>query len=378
MIKSIEQIFNEEDSKLNPFALTHRNSMNRVYKEESHSYRLPLQRDRDRIFHSRYFKRLQYKTQVFTNTEGDNFRTRLTHTLEVSAIARSISVCLGFNSYLAECIALAHDMGHAPFGHAGQDILSELMKPYGGFEHNKQSLRIVQNLENRYANFEGLNLTKASLKGIMKHGGDYKKTELNQERNLEGPSIESLIADYSDEIAYTCHDIEDGIEMNFLSLEILDSSKLWKKNFLLTKEKYKNANKDILIRITIRNILDELVTDLIRSIDQTFRDKIKSKVDLKKIWESREKIISYSTETKESILELKSLLFNHLYKHPSVLEMSNKGISRIEKLFQYYSKNFDKIPNDFKNKLNEEKYRIISDYISGMTDRYAISVSDSI
>lgn len=377
MIKTIEQIFHEEDSKLNPFAVTHKESNSRVHLEDSHSYRLPLQRDRDRIYHSRYFKRLQYKTQVFTNTEGDNFRTRLTHTLEVSAIARSISVTLGFNSYLTETIALAHDMGHAPFGHAGQDILSELMKSYGGFEHNKQSLRILQNLENRYPNFDGLNLTKATLKGIMKHGGDYKKTELNEERNLEGPSIESLIADYSDEIAYTCHDIEDGLEMNFLNFEILDQSKLWKKNYFNTIEKNKNSNKDILIRITIRNILDELVTDLTKSIAESF-EKIKSKEDVKKIWQSGNKPISHFSETKENILELKSILFHSLYKHPKVLEMSNRGISRIEKLFKYYSENFEKIPDDFKNKLHEEKFRIISDYISGMTDRYAIQISDSI
>ncbi len=377
MIKSIEQIFQEEDSKLNPYSISHKDSIYRVHEEDSHTYRLPLQRDRDRIFHSRYFKRLQYKTQVFTNTEGDNFRTRLTHTLEVSAIARSISITLGFNSYLAECIALAHDIGHAPFGHAGQDILSELMKSYGGFEHNKQSLRILQNLENRYPNFDGLNLTTATLKGIMKHGGDYKKTKLNEDRNLEGPSIESLITDYSDEIAYTCHDIEDGLEMNFLNFEILDQSKLWNKNYSITKEKNKNSNKDILIRITIRNILDELVTDLTNSIAKTF-ENIKSKDDLKKIWLTGTKPISHFPKTEEKILELKSILFHSLYKHPKVLEMSNKGISRIEKLFEYYKNNFEKIPDDFKNKLHEEKFRIISDYISGMTDRYAIQISDSI
>jgi dGTPase len=284
MIKNIEELYKEEDAKIQPYGVKHRASRERVYEEKEHELRLPLHRDRDRIYHSRFFKRLQYKTQVFTNSEGDNFRTRLTHTLEVSGIARSVATNLGLNSHLAECIALAHDLGHAPFGHAGQDILSELMQGNGGFEHNKQSLRIVQILEKRYPEFPGINLCKVTLSGIMKHGGDYAKSELNELRLTEGPSLESLLTDLSDEIAYTCHDIEDGLEMEYISVESLMQVSLWKEMYTIMKNKYKEASMDLLTRSTIRGILNLLVTDLTTTTEMNLqKNKIETSSDLKKI-----------------------------------------------------------------------------------------------
>jgi dGTPase len=376
MIKSIETLYEEEDNKLNPFATKHSETRKRVHSEDEHAYRLPLQRDRDRIYHSRYFKRLQYKTQVFTNTEGDNFRTRLTHTLEVSGIARSMASTLGLNSYLTECIALAHDIGHSPFGHAGQDILSKLMKEYGGFEHNKQSLRIVQILENRYIGFEGINLTTATLKGIMKHGGDYQESTLNKERNEEGPSLESLLTDVSDEIAYTCHDVEDGLEMGFISIEDLRDSELWTEHFSIVSEKNKDASLELKIRTTIRRILNSIVTDLQENIQkQIVLLQIQNKSEISGNGKS---IITYSENMKDKLYALKNLLFNKLYKHPSVVTMSERGKSRIEKLFFHYQKNIHLIPDNFSKRLNQEsESRVICDYISGMTDRFAILQSDS-
>ena len=380
MIKTIDELYREEDSKIAHYGVKHFESRERMYEEKGHAFRLPLQRDRDRIYHSRFFKRLQYKTQVFTNSEGDNFRTRLTHTLEVSGIARSIATNLNLNSLLAECIALAHDLGHAPFGHAGQDILSELMKGNGGFEHNKQSLRIVQILENRYPEFPGINLCKATLSGIMKHGGDYAKSELNELRIQEGPSLESLITDISDEIAYTCHDIEDGLEMEYITIDSLMQVSLWKEMYLSMKEKYKDASQDILARSSIRGILNLLVTDLTTTTDKNLNQyKINTQEDLRNAWTKGIRIAGYSEETFTRVRELKKYLLDDLYHHERVVQMSRRGQDIIEKLFYYFLENTDEIPEAYKKRMEEDgKYRAVCDYISGMTDRYAALQANSI
>ncbi len=373
MIKTIDELYKEEDSQIAQYGVKHVESRERVYDEKGHVFRLPLQRDRDRIYHSRFFKRLQYKTQVFTNSEGDNFRTRLTHTLEVSGIARSIATNLGLNSLLSECIALAHDLGHAPFGHAGQDILSELMKGNGGFEHNKQSLRIVQILENRYPEFPGINLCKVTLSGIMKHGGDYAKSELNELRLSEGPSLESLITDLSDEIAYSCHDIEDGLEMEYISVESLMQVRLWKEMYSIMKDKYQEVNPDLLTRSTIRGILNLLVTDLTTQTETNLKkNKIETAEDLKKIWSKGIRIAGYSDEIFKQVRELKKYLLVELYHHERVIQMSRRGQVIIEKLFFYFLENTREIPEAYLKRMEEDgKYRAVCDYISGMTDRYA-------
>ena len=380
MIKNIEELYKEEDAKIQPYGVKHLASRERVYEEKEHELRLPLHRDRDRIYHSRFFKRLQYKTQVFTNSEGDNFRTRLTHTLEVSGIARSVATNLGLNSHLAECIALAHDLGHAPFGHAGQDILSELMQGNGGFEHNKQSLRIVQILEKRYPEFPGINLCKVTLSGIMKHGGDYAKSELNELRLTEGPSLESLLTDLSDEIAYTCHDIEDGLEMEYISVESLMQVSLWKEMYTIMKNKYKEASMDLLTRSTIRGILNLLVTDLTTTTEMNLqKNKIETSSDLKKIWSEGIRIVGYSEEVFHQVRVLKKYLLDDLYHHERVIQMSKRGQDIIEKLFAYFLNHLEEIPEAYRKRMEEDgKYRAVCDYISGMTDRYAELQANSI
>ncbi len=371
-MKSLVQLFDEEDAKLSTYAVKNQETIERVYPEELHPYRLPLHRDRDRIYHSWAFKRLEYKTQVFINSEGDNFRTRLTHSLEVAGVCRTVSYALGLNSHLSEVIALAHDLGHTPFGHAGQEILNELMKPYGGFEHNKQSLRIVQKLESRYPEFPGLNLTRMTLIGLMKHGADYEDSELQILRQEEGPSIEALITDISDEIAYTHHDIEDGLEQKLISVDSLESVKLWKKNYDKVKLESPKAIPTLLYRKTIRYMLNEVISDFIYNIDlELQKNQIHSRKDFSKIWKQGKRIIDYSKEIKEQMRELKTFLYDNLYKHPKILEKSKHGQNIIEFLFHYLMKNPNKIPQTFKLKNNEDLPRIIADYISGMTDRYA-------
>jgi len=373
MLKKVTDLYKEEELVLSPYGVKSSDSGGRLYQEKEHEYRLPFQRDKDRIVHSRAFKRLEYKTQVFINSEGDNYRTRLTHTLEVAGVSRTIATSLGLNVHLSECVALAHDLGHAPFGHAGQEILSELMKSHGGFEHNKQSLRVVQKLENRYPDFPGLNLTRKTLQGIMKHGGDYDSSTLKAERNEEGPSLESLVTDFADEIAYNSHDIEDGIERNLIFTEDLNSLEIWKRNFTRLKEKNKSREEILLVRGCIREILNEMTTDLLMETDRRLiTNGVNSFGDLTRVWKSGEKIVSYSNEMQREVGELKKFLLENLYKHKEVMSMAKKGQDIIEKLFHYYAKFPKVMPTSYVEKIPDEGvHRVVTDYIAGMTDRYA-------
>jgi dGTPase len=372
-MKNLEDLYREEDAKLYSYATKNQETDDRVYPENPHEYRMPLQRDRDRIFHSKAFKRLEYKTQVFINSVGDHFRTRLTHTLEVAGVSRTISTALGLNSQLSEVIALAHDLGHTPFGHAGQDILSELMKSFGGFEHNKQSLRIVQKLENRYPDFPGLNLCRVSLIGLMKHGGEYGKSDLQILRSENGPSMEAIVADLSDEIAYSHHDLDDGFEMQYIQMEDFSQVEIWKRNYEIQKAKLKDVRKEILVRSTIRAMMNEMITDLLKNTDQNIQKySIVTKEDFMRLWKEKVSIISYSEKMNSNLIELKKYLYENLYKHPKVVEKSNYGQRIIEFLFLHLEKNSDKIPENYRKQMDEEGlHRVLSDYISGMTDRYA-------
>jgi dGTPase len=372
-MKSVLELYKEEDSRLSPLAIKNQETEDRVFPEELHLYRLPLHRDRDRIYHSRAFKRLEYKTQVFVNSEGDNFRTRLTHTLEVAGVARTVATALGLNSHLAEVIALAHDLGHTPFGHAGQDILSELMKEHGGFEHNKQSLRIVQKLENRYIEFSGLNLSRMTLIGLMKHGGGYEKSDLQILRNEEGPSLEALVTDVSDEIAYSHHDIEDGIEKGLLTKEQLSDNDLWNEKYTEVLEKSPSTTQELIARKTIRLMMNSAITDLILSTESNIKHfLINSREDFSKEWKKGNRVVDYSSGMNNKIKSLKKFLLENFYRHPTVLEKSNKGQQIIEKIYFHLIKNTNLIPENYIKRADEEGiYRIVSDYISGMTDRYA-------
>lgn len=376
-MKSYNELLEEEDRHLSDIAVKNSETVERMYPEEEHPYRLPLSRDRDRIVHSRSFKRLEYKTQVFINSEGDNYRTRLTHTLEVAGVSRTICRVMGLNSHLGEVIALAHDLGHTPFGHAGQDILSELMKDFGGFEHNKQSLRIVEELENRYSEFPGLNLSRMSLIGLMKHGGEYEKSDLSILREESGPGLESLITDCADEIAYNSHDIEDGIERNLIHISQLNSLAIWQR-VVSDYRGEKDENSELYFRKLLRSLMNTMVSNLIESTEATLKKEgIRTRKDFSEAWKSGKRPVGFSLEMSDSISELKKFLSANLYNHPDVVVNSNRGKRIIEFLFGYLKNHSEKIPEKFLSRRESDGiYRVLSDYISGMTDRYAESKAD--
>ncbi|WP_039939783.1 deoxyguanosinetriphosphate triphosphohydrolase [Leptospira noguchii] len=380
MYFSRDDLLQKETETLAPYAISNANNGGRIYEEEEHSYRLPFQRDRDRILHSSAFKRLQYKTQVFIFSVGENYRNRMTHTLEVAGLSRTIASALGLNSLLSESIALAHDLGHTPFGHAGQEILSGLMKDYGGFEHNKQSLRIVTSIEKKYPNFPGLNLCRETLKGLMKHGTDYDSSVILLERKENGPSLEGMIADLSDEIAYTNHDIEDGWEMGYLHLGDLLENPFWKEVYEECKDQYKEVGEKILIRTAIRTLTNSMVSDLIRNISKGLEKKrVSSTQDLIDLWKRDVRIASFSDEVNSKFRELKSFLYEKLYRHEDLVRMSDYGKKVIESLFDYFLKHPEKIPDTYKERIEEESlHRVISDYVAGMTDRYAEKIYQSL
>ncbi|EMM78087.1 deoxyguanosinetriphosphate triphosphohydrolase [Leptospira santarosai] len=380
MYFSRNDLIQKEIVGLAPYAISSINNGGRFYEEEEHSYRLPFQRDRDRILHSSAFKRLQYKTQVFIFSVGENYRNRMTHTLEVAGLSRTIASALGLNSHLSESIALAHDLGHTPFGHAGQEILSSLMKDHGGFEHNKQSLRIVTLIEKKYPGFSGLNLCRETLKGLMKHAADYEPSTILSERREEGPSLESMVADLADEIAYTSHDIEDGWEMGYLHLGDLYENRFWKEVYEGCKLQYKDAGEKILVRTAIRTLTNSMVSDLIQNISkQLEKNQVKSTEDLVLLWKRGIRIASFSDETNVYFRELKSFLYEKLYRHEDLVRMSDYGKKIIESLFDYFLKHPEKIPDTYQERIEEESlYRVISDYVAGMTDRYAEKIYQSL
>jgi dGTPase len=374
MLKERSVLLAEEEKSLAPYAQFSSQTGNRFYKEEEHPYRLPFQRDKDRIVHCQAFKRLEYKTQVFVYSVGDHYRNRLTHTLEVAGVSRTVAKVLGLNEDLTEAIALAHDLGHSPFGHAGQDALADLMRSNGGFEHNKQSLRVVQKLERKYPDYPGLNLCYATLQGIMKHGGDYEQSFVNFKRKEDGPSLEAQIVDFSDEIAYSSHDIEDGLEKKFLKPDDLMEIQLWRRNYLTAKQIYPSAKEELILRTTFRNILNEIVSNLITTTSSKLEiHEIESEEDVWKAYKEKVKLVCFSESMKEEMKELKQFLLHYLYRHSDVSKMSDQGKEIIYVLFDYFLKHPDRIPTSYLERAEEEgRYRVICDYIAGMTDRYAM------
>ncbi len=357
-------------------------SKGRLYNEPKNKLRSDFQRDRDRIIHSSSFRRLKHKTQVFVNTIGDHYRTRMTHSIEVAQIARSISKYLGLNDDLAETLSLAHDLGHPPFGHAGEDILNECMKNHGGFDHNIQTLRIVMNLENKYLNFNGLNLTIDTLDGLIKHNGpvygsnDKFNNITNFKRLLKNidlkkyPSLEAQIASISDNIAYNNHDIQDGITANIFGLnelrEITFFNEIYKKN----KDKFKRKKINIVVFQIIRDSINSMVEDLISNSIKNIRHyKIKS---IKDIYNSKLNLVSFSKKFVNIEKEIKNFLRLNMYNNKKVLTKNNKGKKVLSYLFKKISKNPQKYFLIKNNK--SSNYRQISDYISGMTDRFALNL----
>jgi len=332
-----------------------------------------FQRDRDRIIHSTAFRRLEYKTQVFVNHEGDLFRTRLTHSLEVAQLARGIDRTLNLHEDLIEAIALAHDLGHTPFGHAGQDALNACMKNYGGFEHNLQSLRVVDKLEQRYAEFDGLNLTFELREGILKHCAIKNAKQLGDVGlrflNKTNPSLEAQVTNYADEIAYNNHDVDDGLRSGLITIEQLQQVELFSEQLAIVQSKYPNLEQKRLRHETIRRMINVLVVDLCA---QTMKN-IK-KLNPKNIQEIRQApyLVSFSEEMAEKNLNLKQFLRKNLYQHENVKNMSNQAERIIRELFDKFFADINLLPEEFQLAAKDDKARAVADYIAGMTDRFAI------
>ena len=357
-------------------------SKGRFFKEKKTHLRSDFQRDRDRIIHSTAFRRLKHKTQVFVNTSGDHFRTRITHSLEVAQIARTLSKFFNLNEDLCETLSLAHDLGHTPFGHAGEQALNDCMKKFGGFDHNIQTLRTILFLENRYYEFKGLNLTLETLDGLIKHNGPIKNLKKYKEilgikyfknkiKFNSSPSLEAQLASISDDIAYNSHDLEDGLKSNLFSLSDLENIPILNKIVSKHKKKIKKYSIDLVIRQIIREIINEMVKDLIITTQNNInKKKIKNFNDVLK---SKYPLVSFSNKMKKFDKMIKNFLRKKMYYHKNVKSNTNNGRKIIKKLFFSIRKN----PNKY---INVSKYdktnvaRSICDFIAGMTDRYAINL----
>ena len=360
-----------ESNTLAPFAVKSGESQGRQYPEEEHQYRTRFQRDRDRIIHTSAFRRLEYKTQVFVYHEGDYYRTRLTHSLEVAQIARSICKSLQLNEDLAESVALSHDLGHPPFGHTGQDVLNRLMKDHGGFEHNKQSLRILKLLEKRYPEFDGLNLTWDVLEGICKHTKD-EENPITSAEGVKYPSLEAQIADYADGIAYNAHDLDDGITSNLLDLDQLRKVALWKENEDRFDKKYSGLDFKLKKYQVVRSIINELTTDLRDTTSKNIEDHKVTSVD--EVRRAPVRIATFGKEVAEKNKELKKFLHKNMYSHRKVLRMEFKAGLTLDGIFAAYTKMPGLLPESvLKNEAHGTLERRMCDYVSGMTDRYALN-----
>ena len=366
------------------YAADESSSRGRRIQESKSRFRGEYQRDRDRIIHSTAFRRLVYKTQVFVNHEGDLYRTRMTHSLEVAQIARTVAVALQLNEPLTEAICLAHDLGHTPFGHAGQDELNDCMREFGGFEHNLQSLRVVDELEAKYADFPGLNLMFETREGILKHCSARNARELGDvgERFLkrEQPGLEGQLANIADAIAYNNHDVDDGFRAGLLSLEQLREQALFGPQLEAVQQRYPELEDRRLIYEIIRRMIDTVVTDLIENTQRNLAAAGPQSID--DVRQLDKALVVLSPEIYEQHVALKRFLNKHLYSHEKKLAMTHRAQAIVRDLFQIYMQDVDKMPDEFSNKTQQQdetgKARVVADYIAGMTDRYAIAEHERI
>lgn len=356
---------------LAPYAMKSSKTKGRCHPEPEHPYRSAYQRDRDRIVYSTAFRRLEYKTQVFVNHEGDHYRTRLTHTLEVTQLARTIARSLGLNEDLVEAIALAHDLGHTPFGHAGEDILHELMIDHGGFEHNRQGLRIVDRLEQMYPDFPGLNLTWETREGIIKHTTTYDRPSTTEFSPQLSPTLEAQVVDVADEIAYDSHDLDDGLRADLIEAGGLMKVELWKEAHSRLKATHPALDRQRQRRQIVKLLIDAQVTDLIQTSDTRLSA---SKVDsVEDVRNSPQRIISFSPKMSKKKDNLGGFLQKNLYQHYRVARMADKARRFMRKLFEIYIDKPSQLPPHSQKMVKSEgPYRAICDYIAGMTDRYAL------
>ena len=366
---------------LAPYAASAVSSRGRHHEEPAPAYRSEFQRDRDRIIHCAAFRRLEYKTQVFVNHEGDLFRTRLTHSVEVAQIGRSIARALNLDEDLTEAIALAHDLGHTPFGHSGQDMLNACMRDYGGFEHNLQSLRVVDVLEEKYAAFPGLNLTFETREGILKHCSPRHAAALGElgQRflNKHQPSLEAQIANLADEIAYNNHDVDDGLRSGLITIEQLQATRLFAEQYAKVEKIYPDVAPRIRVHETVRGMINYWVVDLIDNSRRLLKESAVASIE--DVRQAGHGLIAYSDAARPHSQELKQFLRHQLYAHYRVRRMTLKAGKIIEALFEAFMQDTRLLPPQYQDKIRQQddgdtqgKARNIADYIAGMTDRYAI------
>lgn len=371
----------------NYLAANPKSSKGRLHNEDhQETKRTPFERDRDRIIHCSSFRKLKHKTQVFIESESDYYRTRLTHSLEVSQISRSLCRAMNLNEDLGEVVSLAHDLGHPPFGHNGERALNNAMANFGGFDHNDQTLRVLTHMEKKYPNFRGLNLTWESLEGIVKHNGVIKEKKhshiykYNSKHNLnldKNPHLESQIASISDDIAYNNHDVEDALRANLINLESLNEINYYREIIDKIKKDYGNIDSSIITYQMLRISISNMINDIIKTTNITLEKN--NIVKINDVFNHKFFLINMSDEMKLNCNQIKEFLFNNVYNHDKLIKKRIEVEKIIEKLFNYFLVNFNSLPKDWLiEEKNESKHRIICDYISGMTDRYASKLYKSI
>jgi len=374
--------------RLAPYAAHESHSRGRRYAEPPPNFRTEFQRDRDRVIHATAFRRLVYKTQVFVNYEGDLYRTRLTHSLEVAQIARTVARALDLNEDLVEAISLAHDLGHTPFGHAGQDALNECMRDFGGFEHNLQSLRVVDLLEDRYASFPGLNLMFETREGILKHCSLKHARELGEigRRFIERqqPGLEAQLANIADEIAYNNHDVDDGLRSGLITLEQLSSLPFFAEHLRYVDQRYGKLKAQHRGSETVRRMIGELVADLVRSSAAAIAERAPQHID--DVRAAPQPLIGFSAPLADAQHQLKGFLRDALYTHPRVGQMTEQAHDTVRFLFATLMKNHERMPAEHAARAREAAEqggeaaaaRVVADYIAGMTDRFALQTRDAL
>jgi dGTPase len=371
LIRTREAFEREEAERLAPFAVKSAETRGRAVAETDHPYRTAFQRDRDRVVHSRAFRRLEYKTQVFVYHEGDHYRNRLTHTLEAGQISRTVARVLRLNEELSEAVVLAHDLGHTPFGHAGERALAQLMKADGGFDHNRQSLRTVDLLEERYPGFRGLNLTSETREGILKHGCQWEHPVPVPEPTPQ-PSLEAQVADVADEIAYTNHDLDDGLRAGLLDLEELDEVPLWRETRREVVDMLGDVSERVRRAQTIVALINRLVTDLVETSAARLEASGVDSVDAVRATAGR--LVGFSPEMEKRKRSLKGFLQRHFYHHPHVLEMSQNGARVLSELYAAYRDEPRRLPANARERFPVDgEARAVADYVAGMTDRFAMA-----
>jgi len=368
--KTREQMEEGERAALAPVAQKSGDSRGRKHSEPSHDYRTEFQRDRARIIHSRAFRRLEYKTQVFLNGTGDHLRTRLTHSIEVASISRTIARALRLNEDLAEAIALAHDLGHPPFGHSGEEMLAECRRDHGGFDHNRQSVRVVELLETPYPDFPGLNLTFEVREGLRKHERPYKFPTPGGEE-YACPSLEGQVADLADEITYYSHDLDDALDFEILTPARLDENDVWRTSHRAVLARYTGVHEPDLHKLTIREIIDREVHDLVvTSAEAIAESGVQSSDDVRR---QTMPLIRYSDELAAANRALRKFLYQNVYYHPRVAEVNRRACEMLRRVFEVYLADPDRLGEGAMRRVEKEGlHRTVCDYIAGMTDRYVM------